>query len=113
MADSVSHNTRSKGTAALIIAPGAEVGGAAAFPSSGRDDNPGLTQTSMQTLSYRGKQCAERGPSRFGSQGPQVAPEHTNMEANGTRASPVMQGTEASSVQAIPRGRFGRILRQN
>jgi len=65
MADSVSHNTRSKGTVALNNVLGAGVGGAAAVPSSGQDDNPGLTQIPMQTLSFHRKQRTERGPSRL------------------------------------------------
>jgi len=109
MADSVSHNTRSKGTVALNSVLGAGVGGAAAIPSSGRDDIPGLTQIPMQTLSFHRKQRTERGPSRFGSQGPLAAPEVPNTEINGTRASPTIQGTEASSVHVSTESRFGRV----
>jgi len=110
MADSVSHNARSKGTVALNSVLGAGVGGAAAVPSSGRDDNPGLTHIPMQTISFHRKQRTERGPSRFGSQGPQAALDVPNTETNETRASPTAPGIGASSVHASTDRRFSTII---
>jgi len=113
MADSVSRNTRSKGTLALVSVLGAGVGEAVAAPSSGRDDNPGLTQTPMQTLSFQKRQCTERGPSRFGSQGPQAAPDVSSMEINATRASPTAPGNGASPVHVSMKRRLTTIGTQN
>jgi len=113
MADSVSHNTRSKGVVVLNSDLGAGVGGAQAVPSSGRDDIPGLTQIPMQTLSFHRRRRTERGPSMFGAQGPQAAPDVPNTEPNGTRASPTIQGTGVSLVDVTAERRFSTIGAQN
>jgi len=109
MADSVSHNTCSKGAVVSNAVLGAGAGGAQAFPSSGRDDIPGLTQTPTQTLSFHRRRRTERGPSMFGAQGPQAAPDVSNTGPKGTRASPTIQGTGASSVNVTTESRYSTI----
>jgi len=113
MADSVFHNTRSKGAVVSNAVLGAGAGGAQAFPASGRDDIPGLTQTPRPTLSFHRRQRNERGPSMFGSQGPQAVPEVSNTGSQGTRASPTILGTGASSVDVSMERRFSTIGAQN
>jgi len=111
MADSVFYNTRSKGAVVLNTVLGAGVGGAQAVPSSGWDDIPGLTQIPTQTLSFHRRRRTERGPSMFGAQGPQAAPDVSNTEPKGTRASPTIQGTGVSSVDVTTESRFSTLLR--
>jgi len=49
----------------------------------------------------------------FGSQGPEAVPDVSNTGPKGTRASPAILGTGASSIDGIREGRFGIIGAQN
>jgi len=101
MADIVVHNTRSRDRVVTDVVLGAECGGAKAFPSSGRDDKPGLTQTPTPTLSFRRKRRTERGPSMFGAQGPQAGSGGSNHGSKVTREGPRVQGTGTRSVESV------------
>jgi len=98
MTDSVFHNTRSRNRVVSDIIHGAGVGGTQAFPSSGRDDKPGLTQTPTLTLPVHTRRRTERGPSMFGAQGPHVTSDGSNPGSKEPRVSPTAPGTGVNSV---------------
>jgi len=114
MADAVIHNTRSRDRVVTDMVPGAGFGGAKAFPSSGRDDKPGLTPTPTPTLSFHRKRRTGRGPSMFGAQSPQAGSDGSHHGSRVTRAGPRVQGTGIRSPELvagmIDEGRLNTLL---